>query len=95
MRLQHDLLRHHGDRVDGGAQQHQEYAGQIGLPRAGGKSDDQSAGERDQAADDQHPWKALAEQDAGEYADQDRCELDEHRAVPASTCCSPAFRATL
>ena len=28
---QHDLLRHHGDRVDGGAQQHQENAGEVGL----------------------------------------------------------------
>ena len=76
---QHDLLGHHGDRVDGGAEQHQENAGEVGLAGARGEADDQGARERDQAADDQHPRKALAEEDAGEYADEDRCELDEHR----------------
>ena len=44
----------------------------------GGEADEQGARERDQAANDEHPWKALAEEEAGEYSDQDRRELDEH-----------------
>ena len=48
------------------------------CPSAGGEADEQGARERDQAANDEHPWKALAEEEAGEYADEDRRELDEH-----------------
>ncbi len=52
------------------------------MPGAGGESDQQRAGEGDQPADHQHPRETLAQQDPGQHADQDRCELDQHGCGP-------------
>ncbi len=75
---QHDLLRHHGDGVDHGTEQHEQYAGDVGVTGAGRDADDDRSGERHQSADHQHPGEALPQQESGEHADQDRGELDQH-----------------
>ena len=35
---------------------------------------------RRRAADHEHAWKAFAQEEAGQHADQDWCELNEHRS---------------
>jgi len=76
---EHHFLRHQRKRIHRGAEEHQQDTDEVGSTGTGGNPNDQSAQERDQTSDHEHPRKTLPEQDAREHADQDRGKLNQHR----------------